>query len=96
MPPIKSYDPARLQATASALNDANSGIADELDRLSVQVETLRSTWDGEASLAYSTAQAQWTARLTEMSRILALAVTAMSKTAERQSQARAKISALWS
>lgn len=96
MPPIKSYDPSRLQATAVALTQASSGIADELDRLDAEVETLRASWDGEAALAYSTAQAQWTARLTEMNRILALAVRAMSSTAERQSQTRAKISARWS
>lgn len=95
MSPVKSYDPGRIRGAAAAVHDANSGIADALDALDAEVSTLRAAWSGEASDAYDLAQAQWSARLAEMNRILALAAAAAANSAERYAQGRSKIEARW-
>ncbi|WP_314424872.1 WXG100 family type VII secretion target [uncultured Microbacterium sp.] len=95
MSPVKSYDPGRIRGVAAAVGEANRSIAEALDALDAEVSTLRAAWSGEASDAYDAAQAQWSARLTEMNRILALASGAAANSAERYARGRSKIEARW-
>lgn len=95
MSPVKSYDPGRIQATATAFTDAYDSIATALGALESEVSRLRSSWNGEASDAYDATQAQWTARLAEMNRILGLAASAAGASAERYRRAQSKIEARW-
>lgn len=95
MSPVKSYDPGRIRGVAAAVDSANRGIVDALDALDTEVSQLRAAWSGEASDAYDAAQAQWTARLSEMNRILGLAAAAADSSAERYGRGQAKIAARW-
>lgn len=95
MSPVKSYDPGRIRGAAAAVEEANRSIADALDALEAEVSRLRSAWSGDASDAYDTAQAQWSARLAEMNRILGLAASAAATSADRYGRGQSKIQARW-
>lgn len=81
---------------ASTIGDANRSIAQALDAFDQQARVLRSQWSGAASDAYDTAHREWTARLEEMNRILALADAAVASSADRYASGHQKIKERWS
>ena len=96
MTPVRAYDPSRISTAGMVIAQAHDDIAEALAHLDAEVSTLRSGWNGEATDAYSRAQALWTTRQAEMNRILELASTAAGNSAARYSRGRAKIAARWS
>ncbi len=65
-----SVRPEQVIALAGQIRNGAAGIRTRLDELESQVGALRSSWDGEAQVAYDQAQAQWTQSLTRLNELL--------------------------
>jgi WXG100 family type VII secretion target len=74
---------------------ADAAIESCLDQLEAHVAQLRGAWTGEASDAYSSAQAAWSASLAEMRRILADAHRTTSAITERHRATEQGVLAMW-
>ncbi|QIM19346.1 WXG100 family type VII secretion target [Leucobacter coleopterorum] len=65
-----SVETARIDALSQDIAGGSNAIQSELDKLESAVGALRSSWSGEAQLAYDTAQRQWTESLNNMKALL--------------------------
>lgn len=92
---VKRFDPSRIQALSDDMARANADIGAVLEALDREAQSLRAGWSGEASAAYDRAHAQWTARLREMNRILALSSRSAGNAATRYGEAKRKIEERW-
>lgn len=64
------FDIARAQATLAVLRAARAAIAEHLSALEASADALSGQWSGEAQRAYASAQAQWSATMTELTAVL--------------------------
>jgi 6 kDa early secretory antigenic target len=65
-----SVRPEQVIALAGQIRNGSAGIRSRLDELESKVGALRASWDGEAQVAYDTAQAQWTQSLNRLNELL--------------------------
>jgi len=65
-----SVNPGQVAALASQIRTGSTGIKTELDTLESEVGKLRASWDGEAQVAYDTAQREWSKSLTALQDLL--------------------------
>lgn len=65
-----SVNPAQVSALAGQIRTGSTGIKTELDTLESEVGKLRASWDGEAQVAYDTAQREWNKSLVALQELL--------------------------
>jgi uncharacterized protein YukE len=87
------FDSASIDDLGDALGRASSGIGDAITTLESKLEGV--AWTGEAELAYTSAQAQWTAVMTEMNSLLKLAKRAAAAASNQLVEAETAVAGLW-
>jgi uncharacterized protein YukE len=88
------FDSASVEDLGDALGRASSGIGEAITTLESKLEGV--AWTGEAELAYTSAQAQWTAVMTEVNSLLKLAERAAAAASTQLVDAETTVAGLWS
>jgi len=65
-----SVRPEQVIALSGQIRNGASGIRTRLEELESEVGSLRAKWDGEAQVAYDTAQAQWNQSINRLNELL--------------------------
>ncbi|WP_296193853.1 WXG100 family type VII secretion target [uncultured Microbacterium sp.] len=65
-----SVRPEQVIGLAGQIRTGANGIKSQLEQLESEVGKLRSSWNGEAQVAYDDAQRKWTQSLTELNSLL--------------------------
>jgi uncharacterized protein YukE len=87
------FDSASVEDLGDALARASSGISEAITTLESKLEGV--AWAGEAESAYTSAQAQWTALMTEMNSLLKLAEKAAGAASTQLVDAETTVAGLW-
>ena len=88
------FDSASVEDWGDALARASSGISEAITTLESKFAGV--AWAGEAELACTSAQSQWTAVMTEMNSLLKLAEKAASAASTQLVDAETTVAGLWS
>lgn len=65
-----SVSPERVIELAGQIRNGAGGIRTQLENLETAIGKLRSSWDGDAQIAYDAAQRDWSAKLSELQQLL--------------------------
>jgi len=87
------FDSSAVDDLADALARAATGITEAIATLESKLEDV--AWTGEAEIAYTSAQTQWTDVMTEMSSLLKLAEKAASGASTQLVEAETVVAGLW-
>jgi len=65
-----SVNPAQVRSLSENIKAKSNQIKAELETLEKRVNELKSSWEGESTTAYATAQAAWDKQIGEMEQLL--------------------------
>lgn len=88
---VIAFDPSRHAELLAALGRAAEGIQAELDALEREVAGLRDRWGGDARDAFERAQAEWTAGMVVVQRVLREAARAADQAGRRLVEAEEEV-----
>jgi uncharacterized protein YukE len=87
------FDSTSVDDLGDVLGLASSRISEAITTLESKLEAI--VWTGDAESAYTSAQSQWTAVMTEMNSLLKLAGKASAAASTQLVQAETAVASLW-
>lgn len=89
------YQFGDIEAASGDISSTSARINSELEDLKRQLQPMIETWEGDSSVAYQAAQAQWDSAALELNTILATISTTLAEGNANMSDINRRAAASW-